>query len=160
MRKSSRLWSLAVIMALAIGGSAWAGSRWLGELNLNYLTLSPIEPEITAEEDDQSLAARSLATMQRIRLKAAIAEDLASGRLDLLQAACQFRELNTSDDEFMPMLRRSHPDMSDDEANCRNVIDFTRHSLARRSGAKSAVAQLEARFKELRGQPGGLHLPR
>jgi hypothetical protein len=96
---------------------------------------------------------------QRAAEKDALAGEVIEGRLPLRQAAALFRDLNARPPAFnWEAFRQTYPGCSDDELNCREVIDFVAQGVMRRPGVDPAVVgRLEA---ELRGllERGDLHL--
>ncbi len=87
-------------------------------------SLHPAEEPWLAEEERQSRALDRTreALTRRMEARAAVVVDLLAGRLSLLQAAARFRDLNQTAPEIQENLRWQHPDCSDDELCCLQVI--------------------------------------
>jgi hypothetical protein len=97
---------------------------------------------------------------QRIAEKNALTSEVIEGRLPLLQAAAQFRDLNARPPALAwETFRHVYPGDTDDERHCRQVIQFVREAVQLRPGADLALpGRLEA---ELRGllEHGDFRLP-
>jgi hypothetical protein len=87
------------------------------------------------------------AHFRRSEARRRVAQDLAAGRLTLLEAAEHFRDLNGSYPGFnWYQFRRHFPGSSDDERHCRQVIQFV--ALETETGPAAVARQrLEAELE-------------
>jgi hypothetical protein len=107
----------------------------------------------------ENLEGQKRAAFHRLEAKRRIAHDLIAQRLTLLQAAELFLDLNELNPDFhWEGFRNLHPEMSDDERCCRQVIAIVRWELlADPDQGKAVVKRLEAELQaHLRG--GALRL--
>jgi hypothetical protein len=98
--------------------------------------------------------------IRRIGAKELVVQELAAGRITLLQAAARFRDINADWPEYAEVLRHRYPDASEEASISRNTIDYVCNILEDEDLvlAKGLRARLEAELDQLR-QAGTLRLP-
>ena len=87
---------------------------------------------------------------KRIDIKEVLIADLIAGRTTLAEVTSEFLRLNQGREVYMITLRRSHPDVSDEEMTARNVIDFTAERIPDPSLRATILANLERDLVEFR----------
>jgi hypothetical protein len=111
-----------------------------------------------AERQRAGLVDSDRRILERIAAKGRLAEEVAEGRLGLLEAAARFRDLNershVGDEESY---RLNYPGGSAEERSCREVISYVREALDCRRGDPAVVARLETELNDRLS--GGLRLP-
>ena len=97
----------------------------------------------------ENLERQRRAAFHRLEAKRRIAHDLIAQRLTLLQAAERFFDLNeVNPDFYWEGFRDLHPEMSDDERCCRQVITIVRWELrAESDNGEAVVKRLEAELQ-------------
>ena len=98
--------------------------------------------------------------MRRATDKRRLAAEAIEGRLSLVDAAARFRDLNAAAPAFnRQAFCTAYPGGSDDERDCRAVLNFVRVELQGRRDADPALAErLEAELHDLLGR-GDFRLP-
>jgi hypothetical protein len=141
-----------LLLCLLIGSpdllaDAW-GVRWL----------KPIFPE--EQRCEEGLDRKKDAVRRRTEAHAAVARDLAGGRLTLPEAAARSREADRRCPEFnWEAFRRGQPSASDDERYCRQVIAHLRCFAPLGAGPSEELARrLEGELEEQLAS-GTLRLP-
>jgi hypothetical protein len=122
------------------------------------------EKRLTATENFAPLCAgaatfpaRTVAqqTLQRVREKQQIIDDLIAGRLDLFQAASHFQSLSRGQSGGMSLLWG--PETSNPENLCRSVIGWANLALRERPERAALIAeQLEQELQSHLTQHGGM----
>jgi hypothetical protein len=138
---------LAIALAGGVGGGLedWNVLAWLGQLE-------------HGQRQGADLDAQLAATKRAVEAKDRIVNDLAAGRLTLIEAAAAFRAINRAQSEHgedTPVHRLCPPDrahenpaMGYEECLCWNVIDYVEHTS---KGPPDRTAALRARLeRELR----------
>jgi hypothetical protein len=124
------------------------------------LALPPDTPRQQGEPDDR-LDEQLQAAQRRTAAKTELAEEVASGRLGLFEAAARFRDLDAGVSEaYRQGWRHLAEGGSDEERYCRQVLSYVALALHNRPGNGGVIldrlgAELD---KALAG--GALHLPR
>jgi hypothetical protein len=150
--------TFAVALSLAMVGW-WVGpDRRAERMRVPCQLLEPNDPSLTEQPGCEDLDAKISATIERIRSKNLIVQQMAEGRLTLAEAACKFRDLNASDNQLMERLRQHDPRTPDDEIYCEQVLRFARELLASRRDYPELMAGLTAEREHLRRHIGGLRL--
>jgi hypothetical protein len=109
---------------------------------------------------DERLDEQIQATQERSAAKNGVTEDVAAGRLTLLEGAARFRDLDASAPEgYRRAWRQLAKGASDDERYCRQVLGYLAAVLRNRPGGGAAVrGRLEAELRR-RLERGELRLP-
>jgi hypothetical protein len=145
--------ALAAVLTLFPGQ---AGSLGLDFWNVPA-ALDSLQQAVQLDEqlDDQIQAAG-----ERSAAKNEVAEDVAAGRLTLLEGAARFRDLDASAAEsYRQGWRRLAQGASDDERYCRQVLGYLAAVLRDRPDGGAAVrGRLEAELQR-RLERGELRLP-
>jgi hypothetical protein len=146
----------AVLTALAAGCLAVAVTRLADPWTPPGLPAADGPEAARSRRLDEQLRVASCRSTEEERL----AQDVAAGRLGLVEAAGRFRDLAAEDPVLNPeAFRRTYPGDTDEERYCRQVIRFVQLSLGEQPGADPAVAgRLEAELQD-RLRRGGLRLP-
>jgi hypothetical protein len=131
---------------------------------VNGLSLSPwdlgqLSAQLgTEHQRDEELTALLQRVDVRLAGKNAVADVVREGRLDLLEAAARFRDLNDADPSFeWDVFRQQTPGATDAERLCRSVIDFVANPPDLPPHQAELVRQLEAELAARRGD-GSLRL--
>ncbi len=141
----------------------------LAALGVALLTRWPGGPGGLSSRDDRTEEERRAVELERVRqevlrrttARQAVIDAVVAGRMDLLQAAARFRQLNESLPEVgRGLLRAFIPGASDEERLCRQVINCVRGPGVNRDGEpyEPAAARLEAQLNNLLRR-GELQLP-
>lgn len=116
--------------------------------------------------DPEQLRGRDLerqrqVALRRMQARLQIVEELAAGRMDLLEAAGRFRDLNETLPEFSrEVLHRYFPGASEEERYCRQVLAWVDSELTHRDArlASATTGRLERQLEEYLRR-GGPRLP-
>jgi len=103
-----------------------------------------------AEQASEEMDVESAAVQQRITLKERIVTELIDGQLDLLDAAARFRILNAADLRQQIQIHRRYPSLTNEERNCRSVMDYAECTLLRRADGDFVRLRLEREFQSIR----------
>jgi hypothetical protein len=87
-------------------------------------------------------------SIQRIQAKIRIADEVAAGRLTLLEAARRYRPIQESAPGGLRYLLHKYPGATEQEVLCRNVITFARGTPSLQPERAIVVARLEAELAE------------
>jgi hypothetical protein len=144
--------SLTLALALVPGLAAAVGlDLWNVPAALNSLR--------EAAEIDGRLDEDLLAVQLRMALKDEAAEDVAAGRLTLVEAAAQFRRLDADASEgYRQGWRLLAEGDSDEERYCRQVLNYAEVALRDRAAAADVLAGLNRQLEEALAR-GHLRLP-
>ncbi|HXG13074.1 MAG TPA: hypothetical protein VNK04_25170 [Gemmataceae bacterium] len=113
------------------------------------------------QQRSEELDAR-LAEARRFRARQdEIAQEVAAGRMTLLEGAAHFRQLSRDKADFnWKAFRLTYQGTSDEERYCRQVIAFVASVLdADPSEVEQVIACLEAEMEAHRDRDGLIHLP-
>lgn len=120
----------------------------LSAAGFDFWNAPKLQAELQTEEKlDRLLDSRSESVARRTALKDAIVQDLAEGRLDLVQAAKQFYSLHESPTYYLEILHSQYPNMTDEECICRNTIDYASTRLEDRPDGREVLGRLEREFR-------------
>jgi hypothetical protein len=147
--------------------SATAASGWLADRGLiidqrwGYKSVSEAQhalPRLRAdgEELDQAISVG----FRKILARDKVIQEVIAGRLTLLAAAARFRALDLElPNRAQVKLETCFSGNSDDERQCRRVIQFVALELKEPSRCQEIVARLEAEFQAHLRQYGAVRLP-
>jgi hypothetical protein len=112
-------------------------------------------------EDGQQLDDQLKLSMQRHEAKESIIAEVIAGRLTLLEAAAQFRDLDARWPSAKHWLEQRFPSMSFELALCRRIIEQVRDELRLRAPdqVKCVVSRLEEELAEHLRRHGKICLP-
>jgi hypothetical protein len=148
------------VSALAAGLTLWPGlARSVG---LDFWDVPAVLNSLQQEAQREEQLMEGIDAAQRCTAaKNKVAEDVATGRLTLLEGAARFRDLNWLNPGFnWERFRQTSPGVSDDERCCRQVLAYVAVVLRDRPNRGAAVrGRLEAELKG-RLERGKLRLPR
>ena len=123
----------------------------LSAIGFDFWNAPKLQAELRTEESlDHLLDSKSELVARRTAAKDAIVQDLADGRLDLVQAANQFSGLYESPSDFLAVLRAHYPGLSDEECIYRNTIEYASTRLEDRPDGPEILARLNRQFNHLR----------
>jgi hypothetical protein len=159
---SRLLLSALVVGCLGVGVSCLRPD-WAEAVGLDLWNLPVLEADLqaaSARGDD--LDSRLVESRERIDTKQQLAEQVAAGQLDLLEAAARFRDLTPETGAVRHYLRVVHHGSNDDERFCRVVISWVCGTVNSWPAAERArlVARLEAELDEYLRRDGRIALPR
>jgi len=152
----SLCWAGVIALLLAVAGVSYAMPEWTTELGVDFWDVQTLNRQI--EQDGrqiEDLDAKTMATVQRLREKTAIAADLVAGNVTLCEAATRYRNLNAAAPHVLATLRDHYPDCSDDERHCRNLLDFVGSERPPSPETDACLKRCNAELDRLRRQDGG-----
>ncbi|MFO0810631.1 MAG: hypothetical protein U0746_18545 [Gemmataceae bacterium] len=126
MMKLHRRFQLAAAsLALATAGVAFAHPSLASELGLDFWNMPSLHQQIAHDKQFRiELERRDELSLRRIDMKEQIIRKLIGGKIELLEAAADFRALNRSHPEVMKVVRFVFAAPTEDETMCLNVIAF------------------------------------
>jgi hypothetical protein len=155
---------LLPVAALLIGGAAGifyfgadTGSRRDSDSNSPCIAQCLLDDKSPMDEETEH---RRQILLQRFAVKVRAVRCLLAGRLTLLQAAAQFRDVEEAQPiTWGPDIAATGP--ADGERLCRRVIAMARGWMLENVPAQAAAetARLEAELEQHRGADGSAHLP-
>lgn len=144
-----------VLSALLVGGG-YARPQWASRLGFDFHELATLRQRLAENRRRSEALDRWGAILARNLLaREEILQALREQRINLLEAATQFRDLNRALPEpGMEFFRRSYEGETDEERFCRQVITFARHDLMHYPEAVLTAERLEAELSDhLRNGP-------
>jgi hypothetical protein len=146
---------LSALVVLA--GLAWVRPEWTEAVG-EALTGGDSGRVEEARRRREELVKRDGVLFRRIAAKEEVIRELIAGRLSLWQAARWFKQLNENPRDLTADYLEFFPGATDDEKQCRQVLDWTRLAVQRlaASRASALLARLEAELEERRRLGGGL----
>jgi hypothetical protein len=109
-------------------------------LNLNVWTVPERERQIEQAQREMDQADSAMREVQiHLERRKRIADDVAAGRVGLLEAAARFRELNATALPTPFTLQGHFAGLSEEERCCRQVIEWVRIQLAQKSSADAEL---------------------
>lgn len=158
-KRPRRFWIAALSAAFATAGLSFAHPTWASELGLDFWNVPSLQQKIARDRQFRiELDRRDEAVMKRIGVKDAVIDDLMAGRIDLFEAAADFRALNLQRPEASGAVRALYPAATEDESLCLNVLSFVDACVQQDAAARPAALRLRADF-ERRRAAGTLRLP-
>ena len=152
----SLCWAGVLALLLAVAGVSYAMPEWTVELGVDFWDVPTLNRQIEQDRRQaEEFDANSMATVQRLREKTAIAADLVAGNVTLCEAAVRYRDLNAAAPHVLATLRERYPDCSDDERHCRNLLDFVGAEWPRSPETEACLKRCNAELDQLRRQHGG-----
>jgi hypothetical protein len=139
---------------LAIGGVLLCAGGFF-YLSSNGISgrVNPASPNtLISNEDLSSESLRRLAvTDRRIEIRKRIANEVIAGKMSLLQAAEQYRDLNEASATFCPeAFHYGFSGRNDDERTCRQVISYVKQQFSETpEKGKATVGRLEQELAAL-----------
>ncbi|MFL5342970.1 MAG: hypothetical protein ACJ8F7_22795 [Gemmataceae bacterium] len=159
MKNHFRLSRVVAAVALLVAAAIFVQPRILAQANLDFWNLPKLNREIEEiKEQKQELQAESNEVRRHITIKERLVLELAAGRMDLLEVASFFRNLNADHEEYMNVFRLRYAGHSDEECICLNVIDYASSTLSGRPEAKAVIKRLQSEFEQM-CRRGTLQLP-
>lgn len=155
----------AILAALACALAVcvrYAAPSLATDLGLDVWSVTEIQGQMQKDRARfEELDQQGEAVRRRIAVKAALAADLIAGRATLWEVAARFRDLNTARPDYPEFIRRSYRGASDEERQCRNVIEHVEALMdaAGPSLRREMVAQLERELQERLDRDGRIDLP-
>jgi hypothetical protein len=148
--------ALLVVVIVGLIGSVKGcpGMKWLNMAH--QLQVLRTQQQRAEELDTQLAEARRFRARQD-----EIAQEVAAGRMTLLEGAAHFRQLSRAKADFnWSAFRLAYPGISDEERHCRQVIAFVARVLdADPLEVEQVIACLEAELEAHRDRDGLIHLP-
>jgi hypothetical protein len=134
----------AIVLSSLIGLVIWATQP--APVDENAIRKTGLQTE--QERFDQQLEEGLRAIRRKEAALSKIGQDLADGRLTLLEAASKARDLHRDDAEiFTEMFRTRNPTMSEAERRCREVIKYLPLSLPGGPDVNTLFAHFEAELE-------------
>lgn len=150
--------STATIAAMALVTMAVCGlaSTQISDdiQNQDWAVLALNSDMAQARQVDRQLQERIDATIDRVNRKQEIVDDLIANRINLLDAAREFRKLNSASPCFAFAIRYQFPTGTLDECQIRSVIDLASRRLEGRPIQVSTVSRLLYELETMRTQDG------
>jgi hypothetical protein len=131
-------------------------------LGLDVWSLPELVTQMASDRQRQATLEEERAViLQRSAVRRQVVAGLEGGRLGLLEAAAQFRDVDVATPDCLHFVRIAYPGNSDEERFCRQVICWARSEVKLRSPkeADRLAAQLEADLQEHLRRDGGVRLP-
>ena len=159
MKKHLRFSRIVAAVALIVAAAIVLQPRVLAQANLDFWNLPKLNREIEEiNEHQQELKAETDEVNRHIKIKQRLVRELAAGRLDLLEVASYFRNLNSDHEEYMQVFRQRYAGHTDEECICLNVIEFASATLSGRPDEMAVVKWLRSEFERIRRR-GVVQLP-
>ena len=145
------------ILGALLAGGHYACPKWSARVGLNLTEWLDVERQLAAERRrEEILSDQRRQTLENLKAKTRIVEELSDHRLTLLEAASRFRYVScAAQDNFLEWFRAVYPGQTDEERWCRQVIS---HVRGHRPKLSSLADQLERELAE-RLAHGPLRLP-
>jgi hypothetical protein len=155
---SRRLW-IAGVVGLALAGMSSAHPTWPTDVGIDFWNVPALKERLVQDRRlADELTTEDTRVMRRIAAKETIIEDLIAGRINLLEAAADFRALNAGRPGYMLVIRSSYPGVTDDERLCRNVIGYVEAGGETDEDGRALIYRLTEQLETLKAI-GRLHLP-
>ena len=154
--------TLAVFTVGALAAGAGLSRPELAErLNVDFWNLPAYERELaTCQDEEVRLDARCRALVTCMDSKEAAVGELRAGRITLFECAARFRDASAASEDSQKYLRKIHPNLSADEAQCRMVIHWVGSLAYRDPHAAAVAARLNAELEDHLARHGTVRLPR
>ena len=154
----------AVICLVAAGGLCFhrfACDRPSAENSVPHLLPVAVGEYLEGVALSTDLQTRLESNHRRLQAKYAVVTELLAGRLTLLEAAANFRDLDADLSEARDRLVQQYQGVPYEVALCRQVIEYARGELRLRAPeqVESVVARLEAELQARLECEAGLCLP-
>jgi hypothetical protein len=159
MNMGSRSLCALTILVLLFTAPVWA--CWLRSVGINVGDLPAALQWLDRESERKQELSATLARCSRLHAaRQRVLEDLAYGRLPLLEATRRWRDLSPVPQHIMADLLRVEPGLSDGERLCRHTIQRIEIGLnLPPEEARQVVARLEAELQEHLARHGTVVLP-
>jgi hypothetical protein len=123
MNLCARVMAVMALLGTALIGLGQYRPAWAVQVDLDWWNLPELYEELRrGQQDLEAREAQRRAAVERLRVRAAIIEDLRAGRLTLVQAAAHFRRLNALATDCAIDLREHIAGKTEEERACRQVI--------------------------------------
>jgi hypothetical protein len=126
-----------VALSAAVASMAHTADESRGLANL-FDVVAECKRAESAEKDAKAAERKAQDVMSRIREKATIAQEVASGQITLVEAASRYRKLH--EDKPLHLPGANGQTITEAETYCRNVINFVRYSGDRPKEEKEEAA--------------------
>jgi hypothetical protein len=156
-----------VLSAIAIGGLVLGfcavQPEWANRLGLNPGRVPELAQQLAeSQQRSEDLDEQTQESLHRLATKEEIVHELLAARLDLREAAAQFRDIAAHTSGGLEDLRKFFPGDSDEERSCRQVIAWVTAVLSvdSQEEANEMRARLEAQLQTHLGRDFSSHIPR
>ncbi len=158
MKRSIR-WAAVVSLFLApLAGLTYAYPHWPEAASLDVWDAPALGAEIDqCQQRRDDLNRRVQLCQDRLARKLEITTDVIAGRMNLAEAAREFRRLNVTNPDFVRCMRYKYPDCPEDELHVHNLIDTVDRFLEQQPEHDRLLARLNAEYKLMRCD-GSIHL--